>query len=59
MVFLDGEVTLSTVDGTSQAFKAGDVAQVPKGVAHKWSSGRLRKCWVIFDHDPRSVTSTN
>jgi uncharacterized cupin superfamily protein len=59
MVFLDGEVTLSTPDGKSQTFKAGDVALVPKGVAHKWSSGRLRKFWVIFDPDPHSATSTN
>jgi uncharacterized cupin superfamily protein len=59
MVFLDGEVTLSTPDGKSQTFKAGDVALVPKGAAYKWRSGRLRKFWVIFDHDPGSATSSN
>jgi uncharacterized cupin superfamily protein len=59
MVFLDGEVTLSTPDGKSQTFKAGDVALVPKGATYKWTSGRLRKFWVIFDHDPASVTSSN
>ena len=59
MVFLDGKVTLSTPDGKSQTFKAGDIALVPKGATHKWSSGRVRKFWVIFDPDPRSATGTN
>jgi uncharacterized cupin superfamily protein len=59
MVFLDGEVTLSTPDGNSQTFKAGDIAPVPKGAPHKWSSGKVRKFWVIFDSDPRPVNASN
>src|ERR1700733_798147 len=59
MVFLDGEVTLSTPDGGSQTFKAGDIALVPKGADYKWSSGRARKFWVIFDRDPRPATGSN
>jgi len=58
MVFLDGTVTLSTPDGKSQTFKAGDVALVPKGTAYKWSSDRARKFWVSFDRDPAPVTSS-
>jgi uncharacterized cupin superfamily protein len=58
MVFLDGNVTLSTPNGKSETFKAGDVALVPKGAAYKWSSDRTRKFWVSFDRDPAPVTSS-
>jgi uncharacterized cupin superfamily protein len=49
MVFISGNVTLSTPDGQVERFKAGDVALVPKGIRYKWSSDTVRKFWVIFD----------
>jgi uncharacterized cupin superfamily protein len=52
MVFLKGNVTLSTPDGQTERFKAGDVALVPKGIEYKWSSDTTRKFWVIFDNEP-------
>jgi uncharacterized cupin superfamily protein len=55
MVFLKGNVTLSTPDGQTHQFKAGDVALVPKGIDYKWSSDTLRKFWVIFDKDTKST----
>jgi uncharacterized cupin superfamily protein len=52
MVFLKGNVTLTTPDGQTERFKAGDVALVPKGIEYKWSSDTTRKFWVIFDNEP-------
>ena len=52
MVFLAGNVTLSTPDGQVEKFKAGDVALVPRGIEYKWSSDTVRKFWVIFDREP-------
>src|SRR5262245_1611475 len=57
MVFLNGNVTLSTPDGQTERFKAGDVALVPKGIEYKWSSDTARKFWVIFDNDPPARSS--
>jgi uncharacterized cupin superfamily protein len=52
MVILSGAVTLSSADGTSETFKSGDVALVPRGTESKWSSGKIRKFWVAFDLAP-------
>jgi uncharacterized cupin superfamily protein len=52
MLFLAGNVTLTTPGGQVECFKAGDVALVPKGIEYKWSSDTTRKFWVIFDNDP-------
>lgn len=52
MVILSGAVTLSSPDGTSETFKTGDVALVPRGAQSKWSSGKIRKFWVAFDLAP-------
>jgi uncharacterized cupin superfamily protein len=57
MVFLSGNVTLTTPDGQTEKFKAGDVALVPKGIDYKWSSDTTRKFWVIFDNDPPAKSS--
>jgi len=58
MVFLDGNITLTTPEGQTERFKAGDVALVPEGVEYKWSSDTARKFWVIFDNErPNRVTS--
>jgi uncharacterized cupin superfamily protein len=57
MVFLAGNVTLTTPDGQTEKFKAGDVALVPKGIEYKWSSDTTRKYWVIFDNDPPAKSS--
>jgi uncharacterized cupin superfamily protein len=58
MYFLKGTVTLSSPDGTSKTFHAGDAALVPRGVAYKWSSDTVRKFWVIFDHQAVPAAST-
>ena len=57
MVFLAGNVTLTTPDGQDERFKAGEVALVPKGIEYKWSSDTVRKYWVIFDSDPAKGSS--
>jgi uncharacterized cupin superfamily protein len=57
MVFLSGNVTLTTPDGQTEKFKAGDVALVPKGIEYKWRSDTTRKFWVIFDNDPPAKSS--
>jgi uncharacterized cupin superfamily protein len=57
MVFLKGDVTLTTADGQTERFGAGDVALVPKGIEYKWSSDTTRKFWVIFDTDPPAQTA--
>jgi uncharacterized cupin superfamily protein len=57
MVFLKGNVTLSTPDGQVEHFKAGEVALVPRGISYKWSSDTARKFWVIFDSAPKASDS--
>ena len=57
MLFLSGNVTLTTPDGQTEKFKAGEVAFVPKGIEYKWSSDTTRKYWVIFDSDPPTKSS--
>src|SRR5262249_55526584 len=52
MMFLKGNVTLTTADGQVEHFKAGDVALVPKGIKYKWESETARKYYVIFDAAP-------
>lgn len=51
MVFLKGNVTLTTPQSQDERFKAGEVALVPKGIEYKWSGDTVRKFWVIFDKD--------
>jgi uncharacterized cupin superfamily protein len=58
MMFLKGNVTLSTSDGQVEHFKAGDVALVPKGIKYKWESDTARKYYVIFDTPPPSANAT-
>jgi uncharacterized cupin superfamily protein len=57
MVILSGAVTLSSPDGSSETFKAGDVALVPRGAQSKWSSGKIKKFWVAFDFAPSTQES--
>jgi uncharacterized cupin superfamily protein len=57
MLFLSGNVTLSTPEGQVERFKAGEVALVPKGIRYKWSSDTVRKYWVIFDADASARTA--
>ena len=57
MVFLKGNVTLTTDDGQVEHFKAGEVALVPKGIRYKWSSDNVRKFYVIFDKDAPAATA--
>lgn len=51
MIIISGAVTLSSPDGKSEMFKAGDVALVPRGAQSKWSSGKIRKVYVTFDYE--------
>jgi uncharacterized cupin superfamily protein len=57
MMFLKGNVTLTTSDGQVERFKAGDVALVPKGIKYKWESDTTRKYYVIFDGSPSARSS--
>jgi uncharacterized cupin superfamily protein len=51
MIIISGAVTLSSPDGKSETFNAGDVALVPRGAQSKWSSGKIRKFYVTFDYE--------
>jgi uncharacterized cupin superfamily protein len=57
MIIISGAVTLTSPDGTSQTFKAGDVALVPRGAQSKWSSGKIRKFYVTLDYEPSAQES--
>ncbi len=57
MIFLKGNVTLTTPDGQAERFKAGDGALVPRGIEYKWGSDLTRKFWVIFDGEPARPTA--
>jgi len=57
MIIISGAVTLSSPDGASETFKAGDVALVPRGAQSKWSSGKIRKFYVTFDYEQNAQTS--
>jgi len=59
MIIISGAVTLSSPDGTSQTFKAGEVALEPRGAQSKWSSGKIRKFYVTFDYEPASESARN
>lgn len=50
MIILKGEVTLSTPDGWSEKFRAGDVALIPKGISYHWTSDAVSKYWLSFDN---------
>lgn len=51
---LDGEVTLTEVDGTARTFRAGDVFFVPAGTVCSWNVPRyLRKYYAALDPKKR------
>lgn len=57
MIIISGAVTLSSPDGKSETFKAGDVALEPRGAQSKWSSGKIRKFYITFDYEPTAQES--
>ena len=59
MLIIDGAVTLSSPDGTSETFKAGDAVLVPRGAQSKWSSGKVKKYWAAFDFGPSAQESAS
>ena len=55
---LDGSLTLIDGDGRKETFHAGDAALIPRGMMLTWHQPeRMRKYWVIFDHESAQSTS--
>jgi uncharacterized cupin superfamily protein len=52
MYFLEGGVTLVSVDGTRTEVGAGEAVVVPKGWRGTWESDGYKKIYVIRSDDP-------
>ena len=48
MYFLEGSVTLTSVDGTVQVINAGEAVSIPKEWLGIWESDGYTKIWVIY-----------
>ena len=56
---LDGSLTLIDGDDREETFHAGDAVLIPRGMMVTWHQPeRMRKYWVIFDHESAQATST-
>lgn len=55
---LDGSLTLIDGDDREETFHAGDAVLIPRGMTVTWNQPeRMRKYWVIFDHETAQSTS--
>ena len=55
---LDGSLTLIDGDDREETFHAGDAVLIPRGMTVTWNQpDRMRKYWVIFDHETAQSTS--
>jgi uncharacterized cupin superfamily protein len=48
MYFLEGSVTLTSVDGSVQVINAGEAVTIPKEWMGTWESDGYTKIWVIY-----------
>ena len=51
MYFLEGGVTLTSVDGTVQEIHAGEAVTIPKEWTGTWETDGYTKIWVIYSPD--------
>ncbi len=55
MVFLEGDVTLTMADGSTEVAKAGDAILAPRGMVYSWESQDVNKFYIVFDYVPVEV----
>ncbi len=51
MFFLEGGVTLTSVDGSVVTIGAGEAVTIPKEWTGRWETDGYRKIWVIYSED--------
>lgn len=51
MYFLEGSVTLTSPDGTTQTIEAGEAVTIPKEWTGVWETDGYKKIWVIYSED--------
>lgn len=51
MFFLEGSVTLTSVDGSVVTVGAGEAVTIPKEWMGQWETEGYRKIWVIYSED--------
>ncbi len=51
MYFLEGGVTLTSLDGTVQEINAGEAVTIPKEWMGVWDTEGYTKIWVIYSED--------
>lgn len=51
MFFLEGSVTLTSLDGNAVTINAGEAVTIPKEWRGKWETEGYRKIWVIYSAD--------
>jgi len=51
MYFLEGSVTLTSVDGAVQVINAGEAVTIPKEWMGTWESDGYTKIWVIYSNE--------
>ncbi len=51
MYFLEGGVTLTSVDGTVTRINAGEAVTIPREWRGVWETEGYRKIWVIYSED--------
>jgi uncharacterized cupin superfamily protein len=51
MYFLEGSVTLTSSDGSTQVINAGEAVTIPKEWTGIWETDGYTKIWVIYSAD--------
>jgi len=51
MFFLEGDVTLTSSDGSVITISAGEAVTIPKEWTGRWETDGYRKIWVIYSSD--------
>jgi uncharacterized cupin superfamily protein len=52
MYFLEGGVTLVSIDGTVTEIEAGEAVTIPKEWTGTWTTQGYRKIWVFYSDTP-------
>jgi uncharacterized cupin superfamily protein len=51
MYFIEGSVTLTSVDGSEMIINAGEAVTIPKEWMGVWDTDGYTKIWVIYSED--------